>query len=325
MADHRPDVYWEGDRLIIRASSFGGCIGSLVRCGVGITPEAPPKDLVRRWAEGTKAEPLIVNELRARGMMLRETEEGQAEYELHVGKVTIRCHPDGISYSPNAQARVGGKTIGHDPSRVVEIKALRPSFDRKFPPYLWQASIEMAATGLPLLWVYGTKDEEGNVDLDQLELVPVDTPYYSLVEIKRRALQIYRAVVDMEIPACDRVQFPCGYWTDPDAGCSREFKAEAKEREKAEIEDLGLPADVVERYRVAKDVKEQSEKDFKEIQEHIKGILKDRPGEKYQSHGLKAIKCKGSKRLDKAKAQAAGINLDQFYKAGEDYWRIEVE
>lgn len=313
MADHRPDVYWEGDRLIIRASSFGGCIGSLVRCGVGITPEAPPKDLVRRWAEGNRAEPLIVNELRARGARIQGAIDDQQEYELHVGKVTIRCHPDGIM------------EFTSEADRVLEIKALRPSFDRKFPPYLWQASIEMAATGLPLLWIYGPKDEEGNVDLDHLELVPVDEPYYSLVEIKRRALQIYRAVVDMEIPACDKTQFPCGYWTDPDAACSREFKAEAKEREKAEVEDLGLPADVVERYRVAKDVKEQSEKDFKEIQEHIKGILKDRPGEKYQSHGLKAVKCKGSKRLDKAKAQAAGVNLDQFYKAGEDYWRIEVE
>lgn len=306
MGDNRSAAYWEDGRLVIRASAFGGCIGALVRAGLGITPEAGPKRLIKAFAEGNRAEPLIVEELHRRGMDMVEVLEAQAEYELHVGNVTIRCHPDGVE--------LNGDGARH---RVLEIKALKPTFPRDFRPYLWQASIEMHATGLPLLWVYGPKDQDGNVDLARLELVPVDMPYFSLLHIKRRALAIYRAVTEADIPTCDWVQFPCGYWTDDDALCGRGAKADA--------EELWLGEELERAYLVAKGVKEAADRDFKAAQERIKAVLADKEGERYKAGKLRMVKVAGSKRFDKDKARAAGVEVDDFMVSGREYWRIDVE
>lgn len=304
MADNRPNCYWEGDRLIIRASSFGGCMGALVRAGMGITPEPGPRKLMKAFAEGNRAEPLILGELERRGLHVIEAGIEQMEYELHVGNVTIRCHPDGVQM-------VEGKR-----HRVVEIKALKPSFPRDFRPYLWQASIEMYATGLPLLWVYGPKDKAGEVDLSRLEMVQVEEPYFSLLHIKRRALAIYRAVTQANIPSCDWVQFPCGYWTDEDASCGKGGKGEP--------EELPLGDEVVRAYNVAKGVKEAADKDFKEAQDRIKAMLADKEGDRYKAGNLRMVRVAGSKRFDRGKAQAAGVPLEDFMVAGRDYWRIDV-
>src|SRR3954469_16126642 len=95
MADNRPNGYWEDKKLIIRASSFGGCIRSLIQTGMGVTPVVGGNNyLAKAFAEGTRAEPLIVERLNEMGHGLIGTGEDQLEMELKVGPVVIRCHPD---------------------------------------------------------------------------------------------------------------------------------------------------------------------------------------------------------------------------------------
>jgi hypothetical protein len=261
--------------------------------------------ILERFAQGNVAEPLIVAELFRRGYDMAWTGDEQQTVEMDCGPVVIRCHPDGV-------IRFTSET-----DRVMEIKALRPTFPRDFRPYLWQASIEMAATGLPLLWVYGRKDADGNVDLADLEMVAVDKPYFTPVEIKRRALAVYRAVEKGLVPPCDFRQFPCGFWTDPDAACSQGAT-------KDEVEDLGLPARVVDEYLAAKGVAEYAAKEFKRVQDHIKSMLADRPGTRYKAGKLQMVKVTGTRKLDKKAVKEAGVDLDPYMTPGADYWRIDV-
>lgn len=219
MSDDRAPAYWESGRLILRASSFGGCIGALSRAALGQTAAPAPEFMLQRYAQGNKAEPIIVAELQRRGHVLTNVgANDQLELELDIaGKVVIRCHPDGI---------INRSADGEFPmaSEALEIKALRPSFKRDFRPYLWQNSIEDASSGLRVLKVYGEKDKEGELvrDVDgnvELDVVEEPTPPFSLLDIKRRALEVYSAVINGRVLECDFKQFPCGYYRDECAAC----------------------------------------------------------------------------------------------------------
>lgn len=337
MGDDRGNAYWEQGTLIIRASSFGGCIGALVRSAQGSTAAPPPAAMQKRFAEGNKAEPIIVAELARRGYALEGTGEPQLELELDVaGKVKIRCHPDGIinrSECAYGEAIAWGELRA---SEVLEIKALRPSFPHDFRPYMWQMSIEMACTGLAGLWVYGEKDEEGELVLEdtagdhpqktpKLKLVEQPEPPHSLLDIKRRALEIYRAVANGDIPECDFKQYPCGFYREEDTACH--WSPEKKAEERAKIEELPVPESTITEFQVAKSVATQSAEDLKEITERLKGMVKDRPGGKYRAGPLTFSKIPGRVTLDrKALAKAhPEIDFSKFEKTGKDSWRLDVE
>ena len=178
-------------------------MGALTRTGLGMSPQPPPDMMLQRWAQGVTAEPVILRWLEGQGYELAHTgDSDQLELEPDVaGKVKIRCHPDGVALRMAADKFP-------EKSFVVEAKALRPSFPRDFAPYKWQMSVEMAASGLPGLWVYGVKDEDGIVR--EFELKEQGEPAFSLLDIKKRALSIYRSIVNSDIPECDVQQFPCG-------------------------------------------------------------------------------------------------------------------
>lgn len=327
MGDDRANAYFEGQKLILRASSFGGCIGALVRSGLNMSAAPPPPAMLERFAQGNTAEPVIVEELRRRGYVIEgagENGAGQLELELDIaGKVAIRVHPDGVINGSLMKGWVGPPLA----SRVLEIKALRPSFDRGFVNYKWQMSIEMAASGLRGLWVYGEKDEAGELVRGddghiQLDIIEQDTPPFSLVDIKRRALAIYKAVNNAEIPGCDVKQYPCGFWRDEDAACY--WSPDKKEVAKLELE-AGLVEEFITNKDLAKDLAVRND----EVAKLIKGKLAKLKGDKYESGGenggrLTMIRVGGSKTLDKAAMKKDGIDLAKYEKTGRAYWRIDV-
>jgi hypothetical protein len=88
--------------------------------------------------------------------------------------------------------------------------------------YDWQFSLEMAATKLPLLLAIGWKvpdAEEGEMRvLDRVEVREIDTPPYSIGEIKRRALalgKLFDAAVEgrwEDVGGCDESMYPCPFY-----------------------------------------------------------------------------------------------------------------
>jgi hypothetical protein len=144
----------------------------------------------------------------------------------------------------------------------------------------------------------------------------VDDPYFDLVAVKKRALAIYQGITKSTIPECDYRQFPCGFWTDPEAACAK--------RNDEQVDNLGLSDDLVRRYVVAKSVKDDAEADFKEASELIRKILEDRGGDRYKSGQLRMVKVGGSKRFSKARADKMGIDLSDAMIDSKSYWRIDV-
>lgn len=327
MGDDRSNAYWEGATLILRASSFGGCIGALIRSAQGLTASPPPAKTLERFEQGNIAEPIIVEELKRRGFILTNTHSddgGQLELEIDIaGKVKIRCHPDGLINRTPEDAEWPCAT------EVLEIKALRPSFDRSFRPYEWQNSIEVAASGFSLCKVYGTKDENGELVRDsesnvELDIVPQLHPTYSLVDIKRRALDIYRAALNGRVLECDIKQWPCGFYREEGTLCH--WSPEDAAAKRAEIEELPIPEAKVAEYIGMKTDADQMSADAEELKTTFKDMVKDRPGDKYKAGRLVFTRTPGRKTLDKKQLvkDHPEIDLAKYEKVGKDSWRMDI-
>ncbi len=231
-ADHRPDVYREDGLWVFRASSLGNCEANLVRQALGQTPEPPPANMLAAYAQGKTNEPIILGKLKAKGWKelddmvmsgygFTRDASGQFATELKVGtKAIVRCHPDTIMqcYKTTEEQRLAGVEVGQ--RRVVEAKALAKSwtFDGAYtkPQYAWQTSVEVATTGLPLLFVVGWKDDETKI-VDDIEFIVPEAPMYSKGQIIKRVLGLVRMIEAIEageakLPECDYAQYPCGFY-----------------------------------------------------------------------------------------------------------------
>jgi hypothetical protein len=217
-ADHRPNVYREDGKWVIRASSFGHCLLSLARSAVGMEPSPMPQAVRDAMDWGVENESTVINRLREKGWRIEGDGDEQEELELAVGKnIIIRCHPDG-----RAWPREGDKG-----AKVLEVKCMAAGNDpQKNGLYDWQFGIEMASTGLPLMLVIGWKVPDAeNGDLRVLGEVEIrhiarDEAPKKLVEIKQRALLIAKVcelAVDGEwdevekLAGCDE-RWACPYF-----------------------------------------------------------------------------------------------------------------
>jgi len=232
IADHRPDVYRENGLWIFRASSLGNCEANLIRQALGQTPDSAPKVMQEAWAQGNTNEPIILDKLKPKGWKRVDRmkvegitggtfdESGQLCTELKVGKkAVIRCHPDEVMscFKTTEESRLAGAEIGQ--MRVVEAKALAKSW--KFDTYYrekcaWQTSVEVATTGLPLLFVVGWKDDETKI-VDDIEYIIPEAPVFSKGQIIARVMRLVRMIEAIEagegkLPECDYAMWPCGFW-----------------------------------------------------------------------------------------------------------------
>ena len=208
MADKRPDTYVEGDTRYWRASSLGACDRSLVLGALGHDKAPAPEWLQKAWAEGTAAEDEVLGTARKAGgwksLVPEEVKDqwgtvdvtGQVLCELDVGtykgeRQVIRCHPDDLVVKHTSWVE-DRDDVGVE--RVVEAKFLRHGSHRDAraamdtPFYSWQTSVEMAATGMGLLWVVGWKGDDG--ELVRVDRVEVDEPVYGMREIRRRVFKL---------------------------------------------------------------------------------------------------------------------------------------
>jgi hypothetical protein len=252
-----PPVYFEadaegygGERVIYRASSLGACLQMLARCRAGQTPAPPPDLMLERYQEGHDHEynvkvagygvdwvdVTMPDHLMQYGHVV-EADNGvlQVECELTWGGEgtavkSVRCHPDGIAVHRSSLSRsvVEVKFLGDDMMDAT-VKGLRADGLAGLPNfYRWQTSIEMLATGLPLLLVLGRKrvrevKGERVVDLapDGVECFEYDMPHYTLVDVKARVAQVEGAARRAEDgggwPKCPvPFDYPCGFFAEHD-------------------------------------------------------------------------------------------------------------
>lgn len=254
MGDDRGSVYEDPDgKYVFRASGLGGCTSSLVRHGLGMTAEPFPASMYDRFEEGNVAEPVMLGWINTpsggwkvwdeadlevfagqhNGRMQylegdkEEDNKAQVEFDIPVGKKgLIRVHPDGIAtcflITPEAKKRYPELKTGTQV--VVEAKAFGPDYYKKykregvdgFPYYKYQVSVEMAATGLPCLFIVGQKDKDGVVKEDKIEWELITEPPIPLPKLKVRVMKAISAIEAGEIPPCDQAMFPCGFWQEHD-------------------------------------------------------------------------------------------------------------
>ena len=209
--DNRPSVYTDPDGTVVyRASALGSCLRSLAAHRSQIaTPRPHSEHMLGIFAEGRRLEPIIIEWLGAQGWVLTDTgDDGQAEYDLAVFPgVVVRCHPDGMAVRRGEPAWTT--------QRVLEVKALGESLAGKglyaLTHYPWQLSIEMLSTGRKALYVVHNKGHE-DVSDDSVVVKEIDTPPYTLAQIKARVAKVEAAVRRDELGDCSQKDFPCQWY-----------------------------------------------------------------------------------------------------------------
>lgn len=234
VADHRPDVYLEGDTVVIRASSLGRCTKSLVAQGLGMDREPPPAKIVNAMEESADLEPevlawarrMVGPKTKYRTVPPREGEAGgvrgavrphQGQWELNWqigGGCVVRGHMDELV---SIYTQVSGGYLG---KAFIEGKAFGDSYWSKwkkhqwegFSDYAWQFSIYGHGLQLPG-WMVVTHKQDGKIQEGEMLWVPVEDMPISRGTIIARALKIARAVREEKMPeTCDRNDWPCPTW-----------------------------------------------------------------------------------------------------------------
>jgi hypothetical protein len=235
-ADHRPDAYMENGRLVLRASSLGGCTKSLIAAGMGLQAEQPPAKIKGAWEESAALEGEViargldwlhdVHRLKAKLLNPNTRTDnaghvfkpvgGQWAFDLLVGQgVMIRGHIDGLAASYERH------TSSPDmPRFVIEAKAFGDEYWKKwldkgfdaFPEYEAQWAMYRHAGGLPGLYVVGHKENGKITEVDCFvdeESINRDL----IIELLRKAKYVAAEVEADALPeTCDVKMWPCPMW-----------------------------------------------------------------------------------------------------------------
>lgn len=277
----RANVYEADDGTIhYRASSFGYCIGALVRARMGLTPSTPPGFMLERFAEGRDWEREVLD--RGLGVDWIEVtdsrlarfgtvlDSGQIDTRLVWGNKVVTCHPDAIvQHGADKHMRVCEvKFLARQGMLDIADGVEREGMVGLGSAYAWQASIEMLTTGLPMLYVIGVKDVKTTGDtrevvgVSEVLCLEFEEPCYSFRDVKMRVAEVEGWVVRGELPPCVvPFDFPCGYWQEHEARDERE-----------EITDDVL-CHLVGSYARNRTRHEATQREYEEIRKDIDGRL----------------------------------------------------
>lgn len=216
IGDNRPPVYYEGEKLIIRASAIGSsCLWELVAAGQGHEPSPTPEALQQAYDDGHRLEPVVIRLLRQEGYEI-SGQQDEGDWEILPG-IIIRYHPDGII-----------RKMGWFAPKILEVKALadagwqiaaRGSVGDYIKEYNWQISVMMYHSSLSAMWVaYNKGNSNGDECPDQGRLLyeTVDRPPIPLATIEDKVRVIKELVDDEDIlstgrPCDDPSHYPCRY------------------------------------------------------------------------------------------------------------------
>lgn len=198
-------------RVVYRASALGGgCQKALVAARLEYAAMPPPKEMQDRFDEGHLHEPHVLEKMRREGWTIWGEQE---TVELQVtGRIVVRGHIDA-----KGAVDITSHEVKDVQANIVEVKTQSKDewdgFERNgwdhgfFPGYKWQLSAYMLATKLPAVLV------RKNRNSGQIKMEWVDEPFYSLVDIRKRVLEI-EALASEGLPneCLPTVKYPCPYY-----------------------------------------------------------------------------------------------------------------
>lgn len=210
----KPDVYYEGDKVIYRASSLGSCIRGLVAARLGIRPANVIKLQHQQYFdEGHLHEGAVIEKLVKQGMNIDDGSgqpDGQHTIELNIrDNIYIRGHVDGIG---NGYIESLDTTLSD--LHVIEVKSMsKDVYDKwiragfnEFYRYAIQLSIYMSALQMGGVFVAKNRNS-GAMDVTVLSHPPLP-----LAEISERINKVEDWVELDSFPFCDFTSFPCKWF-----------------------------------------------------------------------------------------------------------------
>lgn len=155
-SDNRPSVYYEGEKTVYRASSFGIPLRSLVAARLGYEPQGPPTIVREAAEEGHRMEPVVKN------ILAEPVHHEQREVEFEHGLVIVRGHIDGVL--PRRLLEVKGVS-------VAGMVAWRRHRWGCRPGWAWQTSVYCCSLELERLEM--AVFARGTEDVDRWDTEPV--------------------------------------------------------------------------------------------------------------------------------------------------------
>ena len=214
-------------------------------------------------------------------------------------KLKITGHLDG--YIDNWSQIWEGKALGKEGFRRFQ----NVGFDA-YPEYPWQISVYMLATDLPALYTIKNRDD------GELVRFVLDQPPISADDIATKAIGIYTAYNDQEMPVCDPERYLCGYYFLHD---ELEDDEQVQTVEDPYIEAVaGALSEVREQAKYLKDKGNELRDDLLKLAtgKHLAGMYEI---------DIRTIE---SQRLDTKKMIEAGLNPDD-YKSPSVSQRVGVK
>jgi hypothetical protein len=295
----KPLAYYDTDGAVtIRASGLGKCSRALWAALEEMTPMAPTERLETIFDEGHLHERAVRELLESEGAVM----DPQEEITLWIipDKLKVKGHVDGNI--TNWEQVWEGKALGK--AGFAKFKSV--GFDA-YPDYPWQISTYMLALDLPALYTVKNRD-----DGEIIRLV-LEQPPIPLADIQAKAIKVYTAHKNGEMPACDPERFMCSFYflhDEVDDGEEMVFT------EDPYIESVaGALAEVREQMKFLADKED-------ELKDNLKQVLV--PGIHVTDTYEVEVKKVTQNRLDKNKLIEAGINVDE-YKTPSEYTTVKIK
>lgn len=312
MSDNRAIVYVEGGIPVYRASSIGLPLRCLTAARAGNEPLPPPEFLAKAAEAGNRYEAIMKQRLTDNGYIIGDEQD---EIEL-----TILQHGEEIAL---IRGHLDGETV-IDPQfptdRMLEVKSMsdtvytewsRHRFER-FTTYAWQLSAYMHATGKPALYAVINRDTE------ETELLPIDTPPVSLIEIESKVQAVEVLNQQNIMPPCSGAKYPCAY----SYLCDR---SDISYEDMQRIGDDGdaVLAAAVEEYEAIRREEDAIKVRKAAVRDNILAALGDRSKADVGLNRVQYITSTSKKLDQKALRAHLGDDLDQFYTTNE-YTQLRV-
>lgn len=294
----KPLAYYDNDGAVtIRASALGKCSRALWAALEEIQPVAPTERLDAIFSEGHLHERAVREVLESEGAEMNTQE--QVTLWIIPEKLKVVGHVDGDIL--NWGQVWEGKALGKEGFRKFQ----NVGFDA-YPDYPWQISTYMHALDKPALYTVKNRDN-GEI----LRLV-LDQPPISIGEIRAKALKVYQAHRNHEMPDCDPERFMCSFYflhDEVDDGQEVIF-----------VEDPYIEAVAGALAEVREQLKFLNGKE-KELKGDLKYLV---PGIHVTDSYEVEVREVTQHRLDTAKLVEAGINPDE-YKSPSEYVTVKIK
>lgn len=307
----KPIIYEDEDGAVtIRASALGMCERIFWAVTQGIRAEPFSQETLDIFAEGHRLEEVMMERLNADGYDLRGSQDEQ-ELWIIPTKLKVKGHVDGIFYDPDTGEATDvweNKALGE--STYKEFLKKGPAYSET---YKWQISVYMATTGLPSTYTAirrfspteKTETPALNQDRAPYNIKEIAEPYYSLNDIKKRAISIYKIYKSMtpDMPPCVGSYF-CDY---------KQLHDEAEEqfvptRSNPKFDELAAAL------TKARADKKEAEEEEKRIKGQIELLAPDDMTEILEGQLVQIEKTKVERRYDdKAKImEALGVDEEEY-------------